>query len=164
MEWDRDPGFLLNDVAHLYTRRFEEKARGLSLTLAQCKALAVLASFEGVSQQRLAQISEITPAHLVRILDRMEACGWAVRRSHPRDRRAHTLAMTESARAVLPGIWDVIDETHAEALKGITRAELETLMELLRRVHANLSATQVLAAERACSSADSSLAGTRSVR
>jgi len=164
MEWNRDPGFLLNDVAQLYTRRFEERARGLSLTLAQCKALAVLANFEGVNQKRLAEISEITPAHLVRILDRMEAGGWAERRSDPRDRRAHSLAMTESAKTVLESIWVVINETQADALKGLTSDEFETLMELLRRVHANLSATPPLPAEPTYSDLDSAVASARSVR
>jgi DNA-binding MarR family transcriptional regulator len=164
MEWHRDPGFLLNDVAQLYTRRFEERARGLSLTLAQCKTLAVLAAFEGVNQKRLAEISEITPAHLVRILDRIEAGGWAQRRSHPRDRRAHSLAMTESAQAVVQSIWVVINETHADALKGFTSDELETLMELLRRVHANLAATQPLAAQPTYPDLDSAVAGARSAR
>jgi len=154
MEWDRDPGFLLSDVAQLYTRRFEERARRLSLTMAQCKALAVLANFEGVNQKRLAEISEITPAHLVRILDRMEAGGWAERRSHPRDRRAHSLAMTESAKALLQSIRVVVNETHADALTGFTSDELETLLELLKRVHANLSAAQRLAAEPAYPRAD----------
>jgi DNA-binding MarR family transcriptional regulator len=164
MEWHRDPGFLLTDVAHLYSRRFEERARGLSLTLAQCKALAVLANFEGVNQKRLAEITEVTPGHLVRILDRMEAGGWAERRSHPRDRRAHSLAMTDSAKAVLESIGVVINETHADALRGFTSDEFETLMELLRRVHANLSAAQPLDAERAFSGADSAVAGAGSAR
>jgi MarR family transcriptional regulator, transcriptional regulator for hemolysin len=164
MERHRDPGFLLTDLAQLYTKRFEARARGLSLTLSECKALAVLANFEGVSQKRLAEISEIRPAHLVRILDRMEAGGWAERRSHPRDRRAHSLAMTESAKAVLQSISVVIDETHADALKGFTGDELETLMELLRRVHANLSATPPLAAQPTYPNLDSAVAGARSVR
>ena len=158
MEWQRDPGFLLIDVAHLYTRRFEERARGLSLTLAQCKTLAVLASSEGVNQRRLAEISEVTPGHLVRILDRMEAVGWAERRSHPRDRRAHSLAMTERAKVVVERIWEVINETHADALRGLTSAELETLMELLGRVHANLLAPKPLATKPEHSGADSAAA------
>lgn len=164
MDWHGDPGLLLNDVAQLYARRFEERARGLSLTLAQCKALAMLANFEGVNQKRLAEISEITPAHLVRILDRMEAGGWAERRSHPRDRRAHTIAMTESAKALLENIWVVINETHADALKGLTGDELDTLMDLLRRILANLSAARPLAEVSAYADADSAVAGAGSGR
>ena len=62
-------GFRLDEVARLYTRRFEQRAQTLSLQLAQCKALVLLAENEGVSQTRLSQISEIDPARLVGILD-----------------------------------------------------------------------------------------------
>jgi MarR family transcriptional regulator for hemolysin len=140
-------GFLLDDVAHLYTRRFEERAQGVSLTLAQCKALAVLATCEGVNQKRLADISEINPARLVRILDRMEAVGWAERRSDPYDRRAHVVAITESGKPVVQRIRHVVRETNTEALKGLASNELHRLTELLERVHANLLALEPLAAE-----------------
>jgi outer membrane protein TolC len=62
MEWQRDPGFLLIGVAHLYTRRFEERARGLALTLAQCKTLAVLANCEGINHKRLSQVADLLDA------------------------------------------------------------------------------------------------------
>jgi MarR family transcriptional regulator for hemolysin len=140
-------GFLLNDMAHLYTRRFEERARALTLTLKQCKALAVLACCEGLSQQHLAQVSEIDPAHLVRILDRLEEVDWAQRRSDPQDRRAHVVAITESAKPVVLRIWEILGDTNAEALKGLTGDELHLLTDLLERVHANLLALEALDAE-----------------
>jgi MarR family transcriptional regulator for hemolysin len=140
-------GFLLNDMVRFYTRRFEERARGLALTLMQCKALAVLARCEGVSQQRLAQISEIDPARLVRILDRLEEVAWAERRSDPRDRRAHVLAIPESAKPVVQLIWQIVGDTNAEALRGLTSNELHLLADLLDRVHGNLSALEALDSE-----------------
>jgi MarR family transcriptional regulator for hemolysin len=140
-------GFLLNDMLHLYTRRFEERARGVALTLIQCKALTVLSCCEGISQQRLAQISEIDPARLVRILDRLEEADWAERRSDPQDRRAHVLAIPESAKPVVQRIWEIVGDTNAEALKGLTSNELHLLTDLLDRVHANLLALKALDAE-----------------
>jgi MarR family transcriptional regulator for hemolysin len=142
MDWHQHLGFLLDDVAHLYTRRFEERARELSLTLTQCKALAALAHCGGVSQKRLAEISETDPARLVRILDRLEAVGWAERRPDPQDRRAHLLAITQSAKPVVQSIWQIIRSTNTEALRGLTTDELHLLMNLLARVHANLLAPE----------------------
>ena len=54
MDWHRDLGFLLYDVAQLYTRRFEARARNLSLRQTQCKTL----------------VSEIDTVRLIRILGR----------------------------------------------------------------------------------------------
>jgi MarR family transcriptional regulator for hemolysin len=134
-------GFRLDEVARLYTRRFEQKAQTLSLQLAQCKALVLLAENEGVSQTRLSQISEIDPVRLVRILDRLEAGGWAQRRRQPGDRRARSLAVTENAKPVLTLIWNVISDTYIEALQGVSIEEIGTMMKVLTRVHSNLSTT-----------------------
>jgi|SRR5579875_155303 len=134
----RTLGFLLKDVTRLYTRRFEERVKALSLTLPQCKALTYLARNEGVSQKRLAELIEIDPMSLVRILDRMEADGWVERRSDPQDRRARSLVVTEKARPIIDLIWQVVNETRAEALAGLSGGEREQLVELLERMHANL--------------------------
>jgi len=134
-------GFRLDEVARLYTRRFEQRAQTLSLQLAQCKALVLLAENEGVSQTRLSQISEIDPVRLVRILDRLEAGGWAQRRRQPGDRRARSLAVTENAKPVLKLIWNVISDTYIEALQGVSIEEIGAMVKVLTRVHSNLSTT-----------------------
>jgi MarR family transcriptional regulator for hemolysin len=149
MDWHQHLGFLLDDVAYLYARRFEEHTRGLSLTLHQCKALAVLANCEGINQTRLAETSDIVPTNLVRILDRLEAGGWAERRPDPQDRRAHVLTITESAKPVVQRIWHVVSKTNAEALNGLAIRDLPLLTELLARVHANLVALEPLHPESA---------------
>ena len=142
--WHQDLGFLLDDVAHLYARRFEKHARGLSLTLHQCKALAVLANCEGMNQRRLAETSGIVTTNLVRILDRLEAGGWIARNPDPHDRRAHLLTTTESAKPVVQQIWRAVSKANAEALKDLVFRDLPVLTELLARIHANLVALEPL--------------------
>lgn len=132
-------GFLLKDVTRLYTRRFEERSQDFALTLAQCKALSYLVRNEGVSQKRLAELTEIDPMSLVRILDRMEADGWVERRLDPQDRRARTLWLRAAAGPVLERIEMVAKETRAEALRGLAESEREQLTKLLVRIHGNLS-------------------------
>jgi len=138
-------GFLLKDVSRLYTRRFEERAADLGLTLPQCKALAYLSKNEGVSQKRLAELIEIDQMSLVRILDRMEADGLVQRCSDPQDRRARSLRLTEKARPLLEQIQRRSSDTRAETLQGLSDAERTLLVELLERVHAKLSALEPLA-------------------
>lgn len=143
----RTIGFLLKDVTRLYTRRFEERAQGLSLTLAQCKALSYLESNEGISQKRLAELTELDPMSLVRILDRMEADGWVERRADPEDRRARSLCLTAKARPILEHIATLGKETRAEALQGLTEEERTQLMRLLTRVHENLISLKTRSAQ-----------------
>src|SRR6185312_14213281 len=144
----RQLGFLLKDTSRRYTRRFEERAQALSLTLLQCRALLRLDSNEGVSQKRLSELTELDPMTLVRILDRMEADGWVQRRFDPADRRAHTLWLTPKSRPVLEHISHLIAETRAETLHGLSNEERANLIELLGRVHANLSSLPPLTAEK----------------
>jgi len=84
----------------------------------------------------------------VRILDRMEADGWVQRRFDPADRRAHTLWLTPKSKPVLEHIAHLIAETRAETLHGLSTEERTRLIELLERVHGNLSSLPPLATEK----------------
>jgi MarR family transcriptional regulator, transcriptional regulator for hemolysin len=131
-------GFLLRDVARLYGQRFERHAAALGLTIAQCRALLRLADCEGVSQVQLAELTELDPMTLVRILDRMEAEGLLERRRDPRDRRVRCVYLTSKAKPLLDDIRHLIDVTWEEAFAGIPKQKSDSVMELLDTVHGNL--------------------------
>jgi MarR family transcriptional regulator, transcriptional regulator for hemolysin len=139
LDLDRSFGFLVNDVARLFGRRFSHNGRRLGLTRAQCRTLGYLARNEGINQAGLADILEIRPMTLVRQIDRMQEAGWVERRPDPADRRARRLYLTAKARPILGRIWKVATETRDEALVRLSPQESEQLIELLRRVHATLS-------------------------
>jgi DNA-binding MarR family transcriptional regulator len=143
----QDLGFRLNEVARLYTRRFDERAQSLCLQLTHCKALIHLAENKDISQARLSEITEIDPARLVGVLDRLEADGWAQRCRRPGDRRVRSLSVTENAEPILRLIWSVMSETYVEALRGLSTDEIGALAKVLECVHANLSACKPLAAD-----------------
>ena len=137
-------GFLLKDVTRLYVQRFEQHATSLGLTLAQCKALMRLTDCEGVTQVRLAELTDLDPMTLVRILDRMEAEGWLERRKDPRDRRVRCLYLTNAAKPLLDDIRHLIDITWEEAFAGIPKQKSEMVMELLDTVRGNFMALDSL--------------------
>ena len=140
MHLDRSFGFLVHDVARLFGRRFNQRALlFLGLTRAQCKVLGYLARNEGINQAGLADLLEIKPMSLVRQIDRMEDDGWIERRPDPGDRRAHRLVLTEKARPILARILDVSNEIRTDAFAGLSAADGQRLIDLLARVHGNLS-------------------------
>src|SRR5215469_3252497 len=140
MDLDRSFGFLVHDVARLFGRRFNQRALlFLGLTRAQCKVLGYLARNEGINQAGLADLLEIKPMTLVRQIDRMEEDGWIERQPQPGDRRARRLVLTEKARPILARILELSNKVRDESCAGLSRAEGRQLIELLRRVHANLS-------------------------
>jgi MarR family transcriptional regulator for hemolysin len=135
----RNFGFLVRDVSRLFAKHFQRNARELELSLPQCKVLGHLSRNEGISQARLAELTETDPMTLVRTLDRMQQDGWIERRPDPADRRAHQLFLREAAKPVLQRIWKIADQARNEVLAELSTAEREQLIELLERVHRTLS-------------------------
>jgi DNA-binding MarR family transcriptional regulator len=131
-------GFLLHDVARLMRKRFEQNARGLGLTRSQCQVLAHLARQEGIPQSGLAEILEVEPITLTRILDRLEAGGLVERRPHPTDRRIRRLYLTVEAHPLLADIFAIGAATRGEALDGVPETEREFLFATLVSMKANL--------------------------
>jgi MarR family transcriptional regulator, transcriptional regulator for hemolysin len=155
----RNFGFLIRDVSRLYGRHFERRARDLELTLAQCKVLAHLSRNEGISQARLAELTETDPMTLVRTLDRMQQDHWIERRPDPADRRAHRLYLREEAKPVLARMWKIADQARGEVISVLSTQECQQLLELLGRLHEQLQTLDTRAIEaRRPSQAGQSLA------
>lgn len=146
MERPNFPGFSLSEAARLYVRRFEERSREVALDFAQSRALLVLAANEGITQQRLSQLTGIASPWLVRVLDRLETMGLAERRPRVADRRARALAITTDGRAVLALLRNIVSQSLREALHGLSRDEATILATALERVIANLSVSDHRAA------------------
>lgn len=138
---ERNLGFLLHDVARLMRKRFEQNARALGLTRSQCQVLAHLARNEGIQQSGLADILEVEPITLTRLLDRLEEAGLVERRAHATDRRIRQLYLTEKAHPLLADIFTIGAATRAEALAGVAEADRDQLFALLSRMKSNLLAT-----------------------
>jgi DNA-binding MarR family transcriptional regulator len=124
---DMSFGFVLNDIARLMRKRFDQRARGLGLTRAQWRVLAHLARHEGINQAGLAEILEIEPITVGRLIDRMEEAGWVERRPKPNDRRVRLLYLTDKA-------WPVFAR-----MRAIGAAERDRLIAMLVTVRSNLS-------------------------
>jgi DNA-binding MarR family transcriptional regulator len=146
-DFERSFGYVLFETARLMSKRFDQRARTLGLTRAQCQVLVRLVQHEGINQARLAELAELEPISLTRCLDRMEQAGWIVRRADPTDRRARLLFMTEKAKPLFDQVLEVGYETRAEALAGLTLADRDRLVDLLLQVRGNLS-EKGLAVER----------------
>ncbi|MBI1773790.1 MAG: MarR family transcriptional regulator [Proteobacteria bacterium] len=146
---ERSFGFLLYDAARLLRRDFDRRARQIGLTRAQWSVLANLARNEGINQAGLADIMEIQPITLVRLLDRLEEAGWVARRPDPADRRARVLSLTEKARPILEQMRALAAETRETALQGFSIETRERLIDALAQVRSNLSVReQTSAGER----------------
>ncbi|MGN6230218.1 MAG: MarR family winged helix-turn-helix transcriptional regulator [Trinickia sp.] len=129
--------FLISDAGRLCGRLFDKRAKRLGLTRAQSRVLAYLNWKGEMNQARLAELLEITPISLTRLLDRMESCGWVERVASGEDRRAFVIRLTRKARTIFPRVLQVGDEVAEEGLRGLSAQERDTLIHLLQRVRNN---------------------------
>ncbi len=137
---NRTLGFVVNDVARLMRKRFEQRARAaaLGLTRAQAAVLANLARQEGINQVSLAQVLELEPITLARLLDRLQAAGLIERRPDPKDRRAHLLYLTPSAYPLLDNIFTLAAAVREDALAGIAERDRDLLLDMMVTMRTNL--------------------------
>ena len=131
--------FVLQEVARLLRRRYEQVARGAGLTRTQWRALTYLAQNEGINQSGLADLLDVEPISLCRLADRLEVCGLIERHPDPSDRRAWVLRLTPAARSKLTEARKLGDMTHNEALTGVSDLDAVRLLETLQILKTNLS-------------------------
>ena len=135
---NREFAFTLNDVARMLRTYADYKAGQFGITRAQWVVLVRLDRFEGLKQSELADMLDLQPITLTRLLDRLCRGGLIERRSDPNDRRANRLYLTASARPLLKQLGDLGDELMAKALAGVERESIERMVAQLAIVKENL--------------------------
>ena len=135
---EREFAFLLNDVARLLRTLADQKARQFGMTRAQWAVLFRLERNEGLKQSELADILDIQPITLTRLIDRLCDNGLIERRSDPNDRRAKRLFLTPAARPVLEKFNVLTTDMMAYVLAGIDGPVVGQLVDHLAHIKDNL--------------------------
>jgi MarR family transcriptional regulator for hemolysin len=132
-------GFLIHDVARLMRRRFEAKASGSGLSAAQWRLLVRVAKEPGIAQARLAELLEIEPISVSRLIDRMEDGGWIERRSDAADRRVRLIFPTDKSQEAYGRVKSMAGEVYEVALAGLSPEARRATIEGLKTIAYNLS-------------------------
>jgi MarR family transcriptional regulator, transcriptional regulator for hemolysin len=135
---NREFAFLLNDVARMLRTYADFKAGQFDITRAQWAVLARLDRLQGLKQSELADMLDLQPITLTRLLDRLCARGLIERRPDLNDRRANRLYLTTAARPLLERLGEFGEELMATALAGVDRAAVERMLAELATVKENL--------------------------
>jgi len=135
---NREILFVISDVGRLLRTYADHKARQFGMTRAQWAVLLRLERHEGLKQSDLAEILDIQPITLTRLVDRLCDNGLIERRPDPNDRRAKRLYLTPAARPLLDHIDTQVEELGDTVLAGIDRSSGSTLLTQLERARENL--------------------------
>ena len=130
-------GVEIYETAQTMRRYFDRRARAMGFTQVQWRALRKLEGNPGISQAGLADLLEMQPISLARILDRMVLAGLVERRPDPDDRRAVMLYLTDQASPILKLLQEIAEELRAVASKGIGPTEQAQIITSLRQMRVN---------------------------
>jgi MarR family transcriptional regulator for hemolysin len=128
----REFAFIIMDVARLLKTYADQRARQFGISRAQWAVLARIERNEGVKQTELADMLDLQPITLTRLLDRLADNGLIERRADPNDRRANRLHLTPAAKPLLDRLAELGADMMEIVLDGISAPSIErTLNELL---------------------------------
>jgi DNA-binding MarR family transcriptional regulator len=132
--------FLLHDLARQLRLNADRRASIHGLTRAQWIVLYRLDKQPGLSQKELAEILEVEPITVARLIDRLEERGFVERRDDPHDRRIWRLHLRHSAQAVLHDLAAERADMLRMVSAGLDDRTLRHLKEGLARMKANVDA------------------------
>jgi MarR family transcriptional regulator for hemolysin len=135
---NREFAFMLNDVARMLKTYANHQAGQFGVTRAQWAVLVRLDRFEGLKQSELAEMLDLQPITLTRLLDRLSDNGLIERRSDPNDRRAKRLFLTAAARPLLERLGELGEDMMTTTLNGVSRESVEQMVAQFAIVKENL--------------------------
>ena len=128
----------IGDLSRLARRSFDARAREIGVTRQQWQVLVTLRRHEGVNQGGLADLLDVEPISVCRMVDRLQEADLVERRSDPADRRSWRLFLTAKAEELLAQLRPLADAMEAQALEGISPAQHGDLCLLLDTIRQNL--------------------------
>ena len=136
----REIAISIIDVARMLKTYADQRGRQFGISRAQWTVLMRLDRFEGLKQSELAEVLDLQPISLTRLLDRLAENGLIERRPDPNDRRANRLYLTPAARPLLKQLAELGEDMMATVLDKIDEPARAHLLRDLNTIKDSLRA------------------------
>src|SRR5215475_12894473 len=130
----------LVESSRLLRNYIDHRAKARGTTRAQWIVLFRLRQQEGLSQVDLADVLELQPISLVRLLDRLVEHGLLERRHDPKDRRANRLFLTASGRQLVDDLDSLRDAIATDVMRDLPEDSVKTTLRALREIKERIKA------------------------
>jgi MarR family transcriptional regulator for hemolysin len=130
----------LVESSRLLRNYIDHRSKERGTTRAQWIVLFRLRQNEGLSQVDLADVLELQPISLVRLLDRLVERGLLERQHDPKDRRANRLFLTAKGRKLVDDLDSLRDAIAIDVLHDLPDKALQTSLDTLREVKERIKA------------------------
>lgn len=134
----REIAFTIMDVARLLKTYADQRARQFGISRAQWAVLVHVSRNEGLKQSELADLLDLQPISLTRLLDRLAANGLIERRADPNDRRANRLYVTPAAHPLIEELAALGTNMMETVLDGLDEKANARLLRDLASIKSNL--------------------------
>ena len=130
-------GPLLHGTAHAWRQKLDQRLKPMGLSQAKWRTLLHLSLAPGaLTQTEIAARLGVEEPSVVSLLHRLERENWITRRSSLRDRRCKLVLLGRRAQGVIAQINAAANKLRHELLADIPRSELQTCINVLRRIQA----------------------------
>lgn len=126
-------GFLIADIARLMRSQFAAQLTGSPLTFAEARTLIFVARFEGSRQVELAELAEVQPMTMARLIDALVRHQFVERRPDPQDRRAFRIYLAAAAGPELERIRSCGLQLQQQALATLDETQVKQLLQQIRQ-------------------------------
>jgi MarR family transcriptional regulator for hemolysin len=130
--------FTLGEVQRLVRAYADREAARYGITRAQWAVLAKVERTEGMKQNELAELMEMQPITLTRLIDKLCDNDWIERRGDENDRRVNRLYLRKAGRQLLSKLSGLRSDLTATALDGINPADALRLLTQLETIKENV--------------------------
>ncbi len=143
-ELQRDVGWLIYDVSRRFVRAMERRVKQVGITPQQWRVLVEIAREDGQTQSQISEETEIAPAPLGRLLDRLEEQHIIDRKPDPQDRRVRRIYLVGGEQGpFFERIRQLARQQFEIAYEAITQAEQKQLQLLLGKMNENLLENEI---------------------
>ena len=129
----REIAFTIMDVARMLRTYADQRARQFGISRAQWGVLVRIERTEGLKQSELAEILDLQPISLTRLLDRLAESGLIERRADPNDRRANRLFLMPAAPPLLQQLGELGKDMMTTVLDGLDPKSNDACCAILGR-------------------------------
>lgn len=132
--------FLLHDLARQLRVLADRRARAHGMTRAQWVILWWLERQPGLSQKELAEIMDVEPITVARLVDRLTRRAMVERRDDPADRRIWRLHLLPAALPVLASMRGEREQVQQILITGLDTPSIDVVGASLVTMKANIMA------------------------
>ncbi len=135
--------FITGMASTALARRLQKnfKLAGIEITIEQWSVLYHLWKEDGLSQQELCVRSFRDKPSITRLVDNLEKLKLVKRVSSKEDRRINLVFLSKAVQDLQEETLNLANQTLNEALKGVSKEDIEVCKMVLQKVYDNLATT-----------------------